>query len=344
MVFDKVGVGTTTPGEATFKVGAGTTQMVVDGDGVGIGSTANGLKLRVVGDTRISGNVTVGFLTATSLYGDGSNLTDINVSAAGWTNSAGVLYNTALGSVGIGTSVTSVNLTVGDRHENAGAGLSVSLLVHGNSIFSGLVTCRDFEPIGVITATKFDFDSFDGTNLDGKIRAGVGTFESLHVGTSGTALCIDQVVSGINSIGINSTTPQATLDIDGRTFFKTYSERVGNASIAAEVATVDLSQAQTFICTATSDITHFTLSNAPIGASSFTIKVEQDSTGSRAVGIDTFKTTGGATIPVYWPGGVVPQVTTTASRTDIYSFKIFNGNTVSSSGLYGVVGGQNFQN
>ena len=344
MVFDKVGVGTTTPGEATFKVGAGTTQMVVDGDGVGIGSTANGLKLRVVGDTRISGNVTVGVLTATSLYGDGSNLTDINVSAAGWTNSAGVLYNTALGSVGIGTSVTSVNLTVGDRHENAGAGLSVSLLVHGKSIFSGLVTCRDFEPIGVITATKFDFDSFDGTNLDGKIRAGVGTFESLHVGTSGTALCIDQVVSGINSIGINSTTPQATLDIDGRTFFKTYSERVGNASIAAEVATVDLSQAQTFICTATSDITHFTLSNAPSGASSFTIKVEQDSTGSRAVGIDTFKTTGGATIPVYWPGGVVPQVTTTASRTDIYSFKIFNGNTVSSSGLYGVVGGQNFQN
>ena len=189
-----------------------------------------------------------------------------------------------------------------------------------------------------------DFDSFDGTNLDGKIRAGVGTFESLHVGTSGTALCIDQVVSGINSIGINSTTPQATLDIDGRTFFKTYSERVGNASIAAEVATVDLSQAQTFICAATSDITHFTLSNAPSGASSFTIKGEQDSTGSRAVGIDTFKTTGGATIPVYWPCGVVPQVTTTASRTDIYSFKIFNGNTVSSSGLYGVVGGQNFQN
>ena len=150
--------------------------------------------------------------------------------------------------------------------------------------------------------------------------------------------------AGISSVGINSTSPQATLDVDGRTFFKTYSERVGNATIAAQVATVDLSTAQTFICTATSNITHFTLKNAPDGASSFTIKVEQDSTGSRSIDIDDFRTVGGSTIPVYWPGGVVPVPTTTASRTDIYSFKIFNGNNPTSSGLYGVVGGQNFQN
>ena len=341
MVFDQVGVGTTTPGAATFKVGAGTTQLVVDGDGVGIGSTANGVKLRVIGDTRLSGNVIAGVVTGSFFHGDGSNLDNINVSAAGWTNDDGILYNTALGSVGIGTSVSTVNLTVGDRHENVGAGLSVSLLVHGNSIFSGLVTCRDFIPVGVITATSFDFDS--GTSTNGRIRAGIATIETLNVGTGSTIL-LAQSAAGISSVGINSTAPQATLDIDGRVFFKTYSERVGNATIAAQVATVDLSTAQTFICTATSNITHFTLKNAPSGSTSFTLKVEQDSTGSRSIDIDDFRTTGGVSIPVYWPGGVVPTPTTTASRSDIYSFKIFNGDNPTSSGLYGVVGGQNFQN
>ena len=86
------------------------------------------------------------------------------------------------------------------------------------------------------------------------------------------------------------------------------------------------------------------MTNLPIQATSFTLRVEQDATGSRSVGIDTFKTTGGSTIPVYWPGNVVPQVTTTASRTDIYSFKIFDGSNPTTSGLYGVVSGQNFLN
>jgi hypothetical protein len=57
------------------------------------------------------------------------------------------------------------------------------------------------------------------------------------------------------------------------------------------------------------------------------------------VGIDTFKTSGGAPIPVYWSGGgVVPIVTTTANKTDIYSFMTFDG----CSSLFGVIGGQNF--
>ena len=345
MIFDKVGVGTTGPGEATFKVGAGLTQMSVDGDGVGIGTTANGKKLRVFGEVEVGNINATGIVTAASFEGDGSSLTNINLSAAGWTNTTdGVLYNTDLGSVGIGTSAGSVNLTVGDRHENVGAGLSVSLLVHGNSVFSGLVTCRDFIPVGVITATKFDFDSFDGLNNDGRIRAGIATFETLHVGAAGTALCIDQVVSGINSVGINSTSPQATLDIDGHTFFKTYSERTKDLEISANVVTIDLSVAQTFTLTADADVNQFTLTNIPIKSTSFSIKVAQDSTGGHTIDIDDFKTAGGAAIPVFWPGGVVPTPTTTASRADIYSFKIFDGADPTTTGIYGVVGGQNFQN
>ena len=73
-------------------------------------------------------------------------------------------------------------------------------------------------------------------------------------------------------------------------------------------------------------------------ATSFTIKVLQGQT-ARTVDIDDFKNEGAtASIPVYWPGGIEPNVTKTANAIDIYSFMTFDGG----SSLYGVVGGQNF--
>jgi hypothetical protein len=327
-------VGTTGPGEATFKVGAGTTQLSVDGDGVGIGTTANGKKFRVLGESLFHGNIVAGIITGSVIHGDGSNLTNVNVSAAGWTNADGVLYNTNLTSVGVGTSVSAVNLTVGDSVAGIG---TTTLLVHGQGTFVGILTTRDAIVVGVLTASNYDLDN-DST---GRINAGIITAQSLHVGAGATII---KANVGFGSVGIGSSVPQATLDVDGHTFFKTYSERVKDLDISSNVVTVDLSEAQTFTLTADADITQFTLTNLPIQATSFSIKIVQDGTGGRSVGIDTFKTTGGVSIPVYWPGNVVPEVTTTASRADIYSFKIFDGANPTTSGLYGVVGGQNFQN
>ena len=77
----------------------------------------------------------------------------------------------------------------------------------------------------------------------------------------------------------------------------------------------------------------------PTGSSSFTIKITQNATGGYVVDIDDFRTSGGAPISVYWPGGgVLPIVTTTAGRSDVYSFRTFD----SGSSWYGVVVGQNF--
>ena len=339
MIFDKVGVGTTGPGEATFKVGAGLTQLSVDGDGVGIGTTANGYKLQVNGDTNIIGNINAGIITSTFVHGDGSNLTNINVSDAGWTNTSSVLYNTNLTSVGIGTSVSEVNLTVGDVNENAGAGRSTTLLVHGQGTFAGIITTRDAIVVGVLTASGYDLDN----STSGRINVGIVTVGTLKVGTGGTIITSTNSV-GVGSIGISSTAPQATLDIDGHTFFKTYSERTKDLDISANVVTIDLSEAQTFTLTADADVNQFTLKNLPIKSTSFSIKIAQDSTGSHTIDIDDFKTVGGVAIPVFWPGGVVPTPTTTASRADIYSFKIFDGANPTTTGIYGVVGGQNFQN
>jgi hypothetical protein len=105
--------------------------------------------------------------------------------------------------------------------------------------------------------------------------------------------------------------------------------------------TLDLSAAQTFTVTADADITEFIVTNPPTGSTNFTIKIMQDSTGNRSVGIDTFKDSQSNPIPIYWPGGVVPVVTVGAGKSDIYSFKTFDGSNLT-SGLYGVVGGQNF--
>ena len=174
------------------------------------------------------------------------------------------------------------------------------------------------------------------------MTVGIITTNTLHVGTGGTVITTTDSV-GVGSVGINSTAPSALLDIQGHTKFKTYSENVAYLSPSSNVVTVDLSSAQTFICTATEAITHFNLTNPPNGSTSFSIRIDQDSTGGRQVGIDTFKTSGGVAIPVYWPGAVVPQVTTTASRKDMYSFKLYDGDNPTSAGLFGIVGGQNFQ-
>ena len=48
-IFDTVGISTTGPGDNLLQVGSGTGMLAVDAEGVGIGTTANGFDLHVVG-------------------------------------------------------------------------------------------------------------------------------------------------------------------------------------------------------------------------------------------------------------------------------------------------------
>ena len=334
-VYDKVGIGTTNPFDLTLQVGSGTSLFAADSDGVGIGTTANGYKLNVEGGAWVSGIV-----TAQKFSGDGSELTSLNVSATGWGNyTSGVgsiTYNTNQDLVGIGTTQPRFSLEVG----NIGAS-GTSFYVNGDSHFVGFTTSNDAYVSGMLTVTNVHLPNAAGTVTVNKV--GIGTtnpLQSVQVGLGNTTDVM--VISGVGSVGVGTTNPSAPIDLQAHTRFRSYSEQVGILTIYSNIVTVDLSKAQSFICTATSDISGFRLYNIPSESTSFTIKMSQDGTGSRAVGIDTFYVGGGSTFPVYWPGGVVPVVTTTASRTDIYSFKIFDGTNVSSVGMYGIVGGQNF--
>ena len=329
-VFDKVGVGTTTPGSNTFQVGSGTTLFAVDSDGVGIGTTANGYKLNVEGNVNISGVV-----TATKFDGDGSLLTSVNVSAAGWTNITGsdaILYNTDLNEVGIGTSVgTGSDLTVG---EVGAAG--TSLFVNGQARFAGIITANNVIVTGFTTVTG----DYAIENTGGQIIAGIVTTTDLVIGTA--------LTTSSNQIGLGTGTPRALLDVEGVLRTTALAENVDSGLTISGTAPnrkviLDLARSSVFEITPSSAVDVFELRNPPTDGGTFTLKITQDSTGGFAVDVDSFKDLNLTTpIPVYWPGGVVPTVTTTANRTDIYSFKFFDGSSITTAGIYGVVGGQNF--
>ena len=208
--------------------------------------------------------------------------------------------------------------------------------VFSEAKFAGIATVNNLTVTGFSTVVG----NYDVQNSSGQITAGIITATTLNVGAAGTIITT-QV--GFGSVGIGSTQPTAMLDISGHTKLKTYSENVEALTIVANAVTVDLSKAQSFTLAASDNVDEFVIQNPPTGSTSFTIKITQDSTGGRSVGIDTFKDSGGVTIPVYWPGGgVLPIVTPTADKTDIYSFRTFAGESITTAGLYGVVGGQNF--
>ena len=313
-IFDKVGIATTSPGDCTLRVGSGSSLFCVDGNGVGIGATNNGYKLNVNG-------------TINGIFvGDGSGITNFNAGSSGWTQ-VGVGLGTGIYSttprVGVGTTVPLYNLHLG----TAGTG-NTDLYVENKSIFTGQVTTQNVSVGGIITATSYRLAGGTGT-----INAGIITTSTLNVGSGGTV-----ITTTATSVGIGTLTPRAKLDIEGSVRFKSYSEAVIPLSISAGNVNVDLSQGQTFTLTVSAAVSQFTLLNTPSGSTAFSILITQNAVGY-SVGIDTFKTSGASTIPVYWPGGgVVPIVTTVASKTDMYSFKTFDG----SASLYGVVGGQNF--
>ena len=328
-VFDKVGVGTTTPGLNTLQVGSGTSLFAVDGDGVGIGTTANGYALHVIGGANVSGVV-----TAAKFEGDGSLLTSVNVSAAGWTNITGsgaILYNTDLNEVGIGTSVgTGSNVTIGD----VGAA-GTTLFVNGEARFAGIITANNVTIDGTTTITG----DYDIQNSSGQITVGLVTATDLIIGTA--------LTTSSNQIGVGTGTPRALLDVQGVLRTTALAEHVDGLGITGtspnRKVILDLARSSVFEVTATDGLDVFELRNPPTDGGTFTLKITQNSTGGHTVDVDSFKDLNLTTpIPVYWPGGVVPTVTTTANRTDIYSFKFFDGSSITTAGLYGVVGGQNF--
>jgi len=318
VLFDKVGVATDALGESTVLIGSGSTQVSIDGTGgVGIGTTANGFKLHVFG-----GNIRGTF------EGDGSALTNLD---SIWTNNdteewAYTKDNFDL-RIGIGTTTD-----VQAQLKIAGSA-TTSLDVANESQFHGVAHFNS----NVIIGSGVTLSVGDIETTGGSLNVGLMTATQLHVGTGGTILSTPSNGEFVG-VGIGTTAARAALDVEGSARLKSYHEIAKNVTSDSGVVTLDLSEAQSFLLTTSEDISSFTLTGAAANSTTaFTLKILQGDP-ARGVGIDTFRTSGGIPVPVYWPGGSVPVVTPVAAKTDIYSFMTFDGGT----SLYGVVGGQNF--
>tara|TARA_B100001287_G_scaffold87538_1_gene73295 strand:- start:3105 stop:8957 length:5853 start_codon:yes stop_codon:yes gene_type:complete len=314
-VFDGVGIGTTTPGDCTLKVGSGSSMFCVDGEGVGIGTTANGVKLRV------NGTIVGDFV------GDGSGLTNLaNDSLFGAVGAGGTgIHPLNNLNVGIGTTIPSGEFAL----QLGSPGVAgTNLYVANASIFIGTADFTDVNVGGKLVSTDYDLNSASGA-----VTAGIITATAMNVGAGSTIFTITA-----NGVGIGSATPQAPLDVLGPARLQAYYEIANTVTSSSGVLTLDLQQGQTFLNTTAENVTKVVLSNpVPNSTVTFTLKITQGAT-ARTFAIDSFETSTGTAIPVFWPTGVVPIVTPVANKTDIYSFISFDGGT----SLYGVVGGQNF--
>lgn len=325
-IFDSVGVGTTTTGTNTFQVGSGTSLVAINSDGgtgIGIGTTANGFDIRTNGNGILVGS-------GGTYYGDGSGLTNLQND----TLLQGVQSGLGTGihpinnlNVGIGTTAFDTTFTL---HVGSPGTGKTDLLVNNASRF--------------ISTAAFEGDAnFDGnvgiTSINvnapsSNITIGILTATSLNIGAGGTILTSDA-----NGIGINSTSPSAALDVREPARFQSTYEIPLTVTSSSNSITLSVNEANTFLHTTTENVSKFILQGLTSGSSaSFTIKIVQNSTSANTVAIDTFETAGGVSIPVYWPGGVVPTMTNAVNAIDVYSYITFDGGT----SLYGVVGGQNF--
>ena len=325
-IFDGVGIGTTTgPGNNTFQVGSGTSLIAINSNGetgIGIGTTANGFDIRTTGDGIFVGH-------GGTYFGDGSGLTNL----ANDSLMRGVQAGLGTGihpidnlNVGIGTTAFDTTFTL---HVGSPGTGKTDLLVNNLSRFKSTADFEgDVNIEGAVSITNFDINS-SSSNM----TVGVLTATNLHVGLAKTILA-----TTADGVGINATSPTAALDVREPARLQSTYELPGTVTSSSNIITLPVNEHNTFLHTTTENVTKFVLSGVKSGsAASFTIKIVQGAS-PKTVAVDVFETTAGVSIPVNWPGGVVPVMTSVAGSVDVYSYITFDGGT----SLYGVIGGQNF--
>lgn len=105
--------------------------------------------------------------------------------------------------------------------------------------------------------------------------------------------------------------------IDDSRGLKSYSDTAVVLGNTGATPNLDLSLGNAFTATLNQNTT-FTFSNPPTGVFSFTLVLSNDATPSRTIAWPA---------SVKWPNATLPPRTTTASRTDVYTFLTVDGGT-----------------
>ena len=259
----------------------------------------------------VTGNVTGNADTATyaissgiATYASVAGVSTYSTSAgiATYASSSGIA--TYAGSAGIATYATS-------------AGIATAL--NGTS---------SVNTTGIITASAF---YGDGTNITGVLASPGGSNGQIQYKNGALLGGASNMYydSGTGFVGIGSTQPTVDLDIftgNIRGVFKDYGEAYYALGNTGSSKTINLANGNFFTATLTADCT-FTFTTGLAAASSavsFTLFLTNDgyaSPGGRVIAWNPSS-------PPKWPGGSLPSRTTTANRTDVYTFITYdNGAT-----------------
>ena len=171
-------------------------------------------------------------------------------------------------------------------------GATTQLIVNGNTRITGILT------IGQSSVT------LDGNNNQINVGAGVTIHHTNGVQVGGntvhsTGLTVNQInVSGISTLS-------------------NVSEKINNLGNTGTSTTIDLNNGNFVTATLNENCT-FTFTNPASEASSFTLLLTNDGTSGRTI---TWPAS------VVWPGGTIPNRTTTANKTDVYVFFTVNSGT-----------------
>ena len=183
---------------ADFGSGIGTEGAVLQvdnvNDRVGIGTTNPQAMLQVGTGVSVYGNS--GIVSATSFYGDGTNLTNVGVDTA--TVNTDQLNVIGVATVGSGVTINSTGIQVTSGIITAGTcfkagggsfgpGIGATILGSGNAVFAGIVTAATTLKVGV------------GATIHGSsgnaVFAGIVTATTLKYGTTSVETAIDAKAS-----------------------------------------------------------------------------------------------------------------------------------------------------
>ena len=189
----------------TLSVGFGRTVIGISATtfNVGIGTTNPTSKLYVVGNEYVAGNTYVtGVITATTFYGDGSNLT-------------GLVPNT------VSTSTTTTPQFIAFLITNSGTTTSIltsSILTYipsnGNL---GIGTTNPRATLNVVPTSTSTAGLFSGTTSNDLVKiTQLGTGNALVIEDELNPDASPFVISGIGSVGIGTTNPSAKLSVVNR--------------------------------------------------------------------------------------------------------------------------------
>ena len=185
----------------------------------------------------------------------------------------------------------------------AGTGVNIT---GGNTINIG-------QAIATTSTPSFAGLNVTGLNVTGIVaNSAAGALST--IGTTGTGLVVKENTPTLISPNLGAATASsinATGDITAKRFKLT----MPTATTAAATTNIDLSTGNVFTINLGANITTLTTSNAAVGT--YLVKFVQDATGSRTVSFPA---------AWKWAGGLVPVLTTTASKLDIVTL-VYDGTT-----------------